>query len=411
LTKVCFFLFAWPTGALAAFSNYNSVLIGNDAAGMGGAYTALTGDPAACSYYNPASLGKMEGNTLSAAVSVYSRYDTNYSDLGGFGQAPLRVNRGSITPLPASSGTVYTFGNFAFGLSIVFPDFDLYTGEVRNSTDVTSFLSQRDESLWVGGSLAINLTDQDSLGLTMYYTSRTFTRSVTDQSTVGPVTTVTSEEKILSQNSLIYILGYHREIGDRWTFGASIRLPSLPINGRGSYYINQISSGGGPVTPTVYSHISVQTLIPPRLNFGLAYSIPKNWRLAMDIHGYGSERYEDMDVPQASDRVEHKNLVNVSLGGEKYLKSWLALRAGIYTNLSSHPTIPDTPFRRYGDHLDMWGFSTTAAIFTSTASSVTLGGYYTGGKGYSTQRIGQSLTKVPKSQQIFTFLVGTAFHF
>ena len=40
--------------ANAAYSNYNSVLIGSQAAGMGGAYTALYQDSSAVAFYNPA---------------------------------------------------------------------------------------------------------------------------------------------------------------------------------------------------------------------------------------------------------------------------------------------------------------------------------------------------------------------
>jgi hypothetical protein len=397
--------------AFAGFANYNSILIGDEAAGLGGAYTAFSGDPAAGPFYNPASLARMQGNTLSAAINVYTKNETQFGDVGSSSQAPLRVNRGTITPIPAASGTVYTFGNFAFGLSIVFPDFEQYAGEIVSSNQATSYLNLRDESLWVGGAVAMNLSQDDSIGMTMYYSSRTFNRSLLDQSTSGGVSTVSTSEKSFSQNSIIYILGYQRRLNEQWSAGAGLRLPSLPVSGRGTYFEADISSGGGPITPDTQSDLRARTKIPPRLNAGVGYTRKGRWKAGADLHYYGSETYRDFQVGQGAETVDHHPVLNASVGGEYYVKQWLALRAGLFTNFSSFKKIPEVPTERRGDHIDMWGFATNAGIFTSRASAVTLGGFYTGGKGFNVQQVGQQLVKVPKSTQIFSFLVGTAFYF
>ena len=83
-------LFSLPV--YASFANYNSVLIGERAAGMGGAFTALSNDPAGCSFYNPATLTRMKGNKLSASVNLFNKYDTSFGDQSDFGSAALRVN-------------------------------------------------------------------------------------------------------------------------------------------------------------------------------------------------------------------------------------------------------------------------------------------------------------------------------
>lgn len=399
------------SSAQASLNNPNTVLIGEEAGGMGGAYTALSGDPSAASFYNPAALSRMPGNTLSAAVNAYQKYDTKFGNLDGYDQAPLRVNRGSILPIPASSGTVYTFRNFAFGLSIVFPHFDQYAGEIKSTSQATSYLNLRDESLWVGGSLALNLDQKNSAGLTMYYTSRTFNRSVTDQTTSGGVSTLTTEEKSFTQNSIVYILGFQHQLSDRISLGTSLRLPSLPVSGRGTYYFAEVSSGGGPITPTVATGLEANTKLPMRWNLGLAYQFAKAWKLSFDLHHYFAEEYEDLNYSAAQDHIRGRSMTNFSLGGEYYIRSWLALRTGLFTNLSSNQKVPDQPTERTGDYMDMWGFATNLAIFTTRSTAVTLGGYYSGGKGYSVQRVGQNLEKLPKSQQLFSFLVGTSFYF
>jgi len=330
MTKVLWlFLMVASSPSLASFSNFNSVLIGERAAGMGGAYTALTGDPAANSFYNPATLSRLPGATLSAAVSLYNKYDTQFGGQNDFNEAPLRVNRGSILPLPASAGTVHTFGNFAFGTSIVLPDFDVYAGEVRTEVigadQSSSYLNLRDESLWVGGSLAMNLSDQDSIGLTMYYTSRTFNRSITDQNTVGGVRTIFSEEKSLTHNSIIYILGYYRQLNQNWSIGLSHRLPSLPVSGSGTYIQAEVSSSGA-APPTLHeSSLTSNTDVPTKTALGIAYERNKNFSLAVDVQFYGADKYRDINSPLGGEIIDHVEVWNVSLGMEYYLKTWQAM--------------------------------------------------------------------------------------
>src|SRR5690606_38172936 len=68
--KTVLTLFLLPSVGNAAFDNYNSVLLGERAAGMGGAFTAMTEDPAAAPFYNPATISRMEGTSLSTSASL-----------------------------------------------------------------------------------------------------------------------------------------------------------------------------------------------------------------------------------------------------------------------------------------------------------------------------------------------------
>ncbi|MCB0407122.1 MAG: outer membrane protein transport protein [Bdellovibrionales bacterium] len=401
--------FLCSSPAIADFANYNSILIGHRAAGMGGAYTALSGDPAAISFYNPANLSLMHGNTLSAAVTLFNKYDTSFGKENEFDQAPLKVNRGSITPIPASGGTAYTFGNFAFGISIVYPDLDQFNGEVRSTSTTNSYLNLKDSSLWIGGSFAVNWNRSESFGLSMYYTSRNFSRSITDRTETGGVTTITNEEKTFTQNSLIYILGWTHRLSKLWRLGVSYRPASLPVSGEGTLFSSQISTSGTNNSQTY--DLQAETIIPDRLAIGIGYELEKDSAFSFDIHYYGKVDYRDLKDTQAGDLIKHEPMANIALGYEHYFREWLSLRTGVFTNFSSHPQIDDNPTRRQPDHIDMWGFSTNIGIHTTQQSSITLGGYYSGGKGWSVQQVGQSLEKIKKNNQIFSFLVGTSYQF
>lgn len=397
--------------SFAAFSNYNSILIGEQASGMGGAYTALFGDPSAVSFYNPSVLARMSGRSLNATINLYNKYDTQYGNTS-LSEAPLRVNRGSIVPVPSSSGVAYNFGNFAVGLSIVLPDFEVYNAPLQTTSTTNSYLGLRDESLWVGGSLALNLTPQDSIGLTMYYTSRTFNRTITDRSETGGITTMTNEEKVFTHNDLLYILGYFRQISPNWSFGVSYRLPSMPISSQGTFYRSEINTSTGAQTPTSESDLIANTKVPTRVALGVAYRESRKRTFSFDLHYYGGVDYTDIENSTlGSDLTKQRNILNASFGAEYYYFSWMAIRAGLFTNFSANEEIPEQPTKRQGDYMDMWGFSANVALFTSEQTAFSLGGYYTGGKGYSVQQINQELERLPKSQQIFSFLVGTSYYF
>tara|TARA_B100000749_G_scaffold280899_1_gene281058 strand:+ start:146600 stop:147784 length:1185 start_codon:yes stop_codon:yes gene_type:complete len=394
---------------MAAYANFNNVLIGEKAAGMGGAFAAVVGDASANAFYNPATLSWMHGHSLSTTANLYMKNDVDYARPKGFSQSALRVNQGSIKPVPSSSGTVHTFGNFALGLSILTPDFSAYTGEIETSDSVTSFLNTRDESLWVGGSTSLNISESESLGLTMYYTSRTFSRSVSDISQ-GSTTYSITEDKELAHNSLVYILGYFKQINRRWSFGFSHRFRSLGISGKGSYTRSRVGTDNT-VETTNKSDMNAQTTIPNKSTLGIAYKIPKFFTVSFDASFYDEASYDDLDDPTLAEKIEHRPVWNFHLGGEYHHRSWLAFRAGVFTNNSSTPDIPTTPTRRYQDHIDMLGFSFNAGFHTSENSSVSLGGYYTGGSGHAVEIAGQELAKIKKSAQAFTFLVSTAYNF
>jgi len=395
--------------AHGGFSNYNSLLIGNHAAGLGGAYTSMTDDAAAIPFYNPANLSRIDGNQLAASVTLFNKNDRAYGTDNSFEQASLRVNQGAITPIPSAGGTAHSFGNFAIGLSIVLPDSEVYNGIIQSSGTNTSFLNINDSSLWVGGAIAMNLNEHESIGLTMYYTSRDYSRSTSDRTESGSETTVFNEEKLFTQNSLIYQLGYARQINKNWRFGASYRFISLPISGDGTLFQTQISTTGTSISN--FFDRKANTRIPERLAIGLSYKEPHRRVWSFDLHYYGKTTYRDLKGEDAGDLIEHKPIVNASLGYEHYFAKWLSLRLGVFSNLSSHAEIDENPTTRQPNHVDMWGWSGNLGFYMNEHSSITLGGYYTGGKGYSVQRVRQELQKITISDQIFSFLVGSAYHF
>lgn len=400
--------------AHAAYSNANSILLGERAAGMGGAFTALTGDPSATPFYNPATTVLQLGSSLSASVNVYNRYATTIGDTSDFGDAPQRLNRGFFRSLPSASGTVLNFKSFAVGLSIVVPDYDFYSGQLKGTGDTSSSLSFVDESLWVGGTFSGKLTPTDAIGVSVYYTARSLSRTANDRVTTGGGTgvVITSEEKNLTSNAVVAVFGYHRKLSPLWSVGVSYRPTSLPIAGEASYFKSVTETT--PFNSTVLNrgNLRAVTKIPSRLAVGVAREVKNGNTISFDLQLFEGTSYRDLpELAEGAEDIHHRQHLNFALGYEQLLRKALTLRLGAFSNLSAYHK-PDLKYgTRQGDQVDQNGFSANINFVTDEKTWFTVGGYYSGGSGESTQLVNRQLQIVPRAQQTFTMLIATGFAF
>jgi long-subunit fatty acid transport protein len=402
-----------PFSVEAAFFNFNSNLIGEQAAGMGGAYTAMSGDSSSSGFYNPASLVKLTGTDISASATLFNKYDTTYGEGLDVVDAGERVNRGFFRTIPSAIGNVYRFRKWAFGFSIVVPDYDFFAGNIADGPKEQSFLSYTDESLWSGIVGSYKASPSESFGISIYYTARSLNRSTLDRAVLSPTREIiTTEEKSLTHNGIIAVLGYLWDINEKWAFGLSARSPVLTIDGQGSFYQSVTDTDNLPSQVIQLRNIKSQTYIPPRYSMGWVYRPNTRLTLALDTHFYTGFGYQDMEFESASDQIEHHNTWNASLGAEYKLKwpkvNW---RMGLFTNNASIREPGFTPTNRTGDHLDMLGFSSNINFLVSDHSSYTVGGFYTGGNGVSVQRAGNQLRRMDKAHHIFSLLISTSYKF
>lgn len=411
-----FFTVSLSNRAGATLANYNSILIGDQAAGMGGAYTAMTEDASALAWYNPAGLAFLRGQSFSAAVGIYKKFDTHYSDNVDLTKTTLSVNQGFFRALPSSTGSIIRkeeiLPNFTFALSIVVPEFDQFKGDIANTDTNTSTLSFVDESLWVGGAIAKRIDGDESIGMTAYYTARSFTRSVNDRTILnsGARKIIYNEERAYTQNGIVLQFGYHRQLSENFKMGLCARLPAIHIAGAGSYYDTLIDTSSSSQPTLNYPDLRSKTKIPARYTLGFAYRALPELVLTADGTFYGSEKYGDLEEETIAEGLENRTIWNGSLGGELHLRSWLKVRAGAFTNFSAHPNPEVGRNRGQGDKVDQLGFSANIALISGEIQ-YTFGGYYTGGRGRSVQRVNQEYVVIPKQLQVFTMLVGTSYSF
>lgn len=401
----------------AAFSNYNSILIGDQSAGMAGAATAVAKDSSGAAWYNPATLAAMDGKSFSASVGIYKKFETRYGQGDDLVNAALRSNQGFFRALPSSTGSVIRptqiswLQDWTLSLSILVPEFDSFRGDV-NSTDTNmSTLSMIDESIWAGGAMARRISSSEFFGLTTYYTARSLTKTVNDRVYNSPTDfKIYNEERTLTQNAVVFILGYLKEFNPNWKLGISARLPSIQVAGRATYIENTIEETGSTGTNKNFTQLDSKTRIPTKFSVGLSYDDQDRWLIAGDIALYGQEQYRDVELDGVAENIEHRRILNASLGAEYKWNEWLKTRAGFFTNFSSHPDPDKNKVRGQGDKVDQLGFSANLA-FRSGNIEYTFGGYYTGGNGKSVQRISGNYDLINKAQNTFTMLVGNSYSF
>jgi hypothetical protein len=409
---------SYASSTFAAFGNYNSILIGDMAAGMGGAATAVSEDAAGAAWYNPASLAALKGESFSAAVGIYKKFATQYGIGDDLISSALKVNQGFFRALPSSTGSVIRpkqiewLKDWTMTLSILVPEFDQYRGQVATSPDNNSTLAMTDESLWAGGAIARQISPTEYFGVTAYYTARSLQKSVNDRTYRGPNDfKIYTEDLNITQNSLVFIAGYLKELGAHWSWGVSIRFPNIHMVGRASYLANTFEAGQAE-RPVVLSELDSKSRIPARLNLGASYRDNAGWIVAADLNIHGYEQYEDIQTtqPGIAERLEHRPLINLSIGAEYKFTNWFKIRMGGFTNFSSLAKPDPAISRGQGDQVNQMGFAANAA-FRSGHIEYTFGGYYSGGRGEGVQRVNHQYVVLPKSQNIYTMLVGTSYYF
>lgn len=400
--------------AHAELTNFNSVMLGDRASGMGGAYTSMVDDPAASPYYNPATLARLKGSSLSTAVSLFNKYDTTYGGRSSLNDSIFRINRGQILSIPASSAIISSFHNFSAGLSIVLPEYQHYGGLIHASGNDSTYMHIDDQSLWVGGTFGLNISEHDALGMSAYYTSQSVSRSFTNEFAAGGGTTVENEALNLYTNSIVYLLGYYHEwpadsSGSVWRFGASYRFRSIIVDGSGSYSYSSVSTVTGATTPIIEDNLRADSRIADRLGLGVSLATNHGQTYSLDFSYSNGTTFSNLN--RNGDLIDQVPTYNVAFGFENHLEPWLALRLGLFTDNSFAPPVPMNPSRRYLDHVDKVGFSANLGIQTTEHTRVSLGGYYLGGSGEAAEKIGANYTVVSKTDRVFSFLVGSSYSF
>jgi len=387
--------------------HYTNLLIGDRASGMSGAYTAVS-DDATGLYYNPAGTAYTSGRSISASVNAYYNTEKKYkSVIGGNGWV-----RTSSSLLPNYFGVVQPVGKVKVGFSYAVPeaimenqDQTFHNLPLSSSiapynppgTNIASYIinfNNESNTYNFGPSIAAEMNDKMSAGLTLYYYQRK-SQWILNQliKTSNGGYELTNDKYKTDEWGIRPILGF------MWTpvnnVSVGLSLSKVLIQGSDTTYqhtylrenlaFDNIPSNSNVASlPDGQSSVGTKRKYPAQVSLGVAWFASQSLLVSGDLSHYTSVK------DQGTEAVN-----NLAIGAEYYVSKNWAMRAGFYTDYANTPKISSNDINQ-NEHIDLYGTTLSISHFTRN-TSVTFGSGYTYGEGKA-QIIKQLPGAIPKVQ-------------
>jgi long-chain fatty acid transport protein len=364
--------------------------LGQRAIGMGGAFTAVADDPSA-TFYNPAGLVLTNESSLSASLTL-NAFDRVTVENGFRTQDQQRsLNHNTSTSLPVFLSAVKTLGRrgadgrrrhavalSSFTRSARRVSFDLEArGPVGDPGRLeTLSLDTSERTVYSGLSYSYRVTHKLSLGLSNFVsvlrTNYAEERIGADLGAVSADSSFASTQSSWSSyrvqtlvRSLVWRLGALYAVSNRLQLGLMFQPPSLHLRGSASVRTRilktDLSTNASSLLNVSESSLSAHDPTPWELRLGGRYALYEWLTIALDGSLYGPTGDAAHPVIAVGPRspnpetgaiaepgsffAEHWYRTlngNLSLGASVSLPKTFTVRAGLYTDLSSAPSVPKT---------------------------------------------------------------------
>jgi long-subunit fatty acid transport protein len=389
------------TAAAADEYHYTNLLIGDRASGMGGAYAAVS-DDATGLYYNPAGVAYVTGRSISASVNAFYTTEKQYKRvIGGNGWV-----RKSSSLLPNYFGVVQPVGRFKIGLSYAVPEslvenqdqtfHDLPLNAAiqpfNPGTTISSYIinfNNESSTYNFGPSIATELHDKISAGLTLYYYEREMLLILNQQIKTSAGGYEWTNDKFKTREwGIRPILGIMVAPVDGVSVGlalSKVLIQSSHTTKQHTYIRENLAVNSVP------SEISLVEMPDGQSSFGERRKYP--YQIKLGVAWFASQSLllcGDIDHFTAIDSQNAEAVTNLALGAEYYLTRNWATRGGFFTNSANTPPIVSGGINQ-NEHIDLYGGTLSLSHFTRN-TAVTLGAGYAFGEG-ETQIIAES-TKI-----------------
>ncbi|MBN2866852.1 MAG: hypothetical protein JXK16_12655, partial [Thiotrichales bacterium] len=395
--------------------HYKDILVGDRAAGLGGAYTAVA-DDASGLYYNPAGIVYASAPKISGSVNAYNYKTTEYGDINASGHKWTRTSSGMVANY---FGATQPLGdNSTVGFSIAIPNYDLED----QSDEFTSFgasaamenlgyktidsqqidYNNEDSTTLAGLSYATSINKDFSIGLTLYGYMRK--KEMTNMQIVRTKNDAGDKqlEDTLYQKVQTQELGIQPRLGIMWapipklSIGMMVQTTfMLSEDPKSRTYIRKsICENSGTsfnqncsIETTYYDQVTESTLttdnladshfesplktdgkndLPIETNLGLAY-------FASDKLMYTA------DLSYSSETDTYNAVLNAAGGVEYFYNPTWAIRGGLYTNMANTSSKQEKGMNPY---VNLFGTSVSLSRYTK-GSNITVGMNYSMGEGHA----------------------------
>jgi len=399
--------------ARATDSKYQSYIVGDRAAGMGGAVVSLADSVDAC-YYNPAGLVRARASSVSLSANLYGfqRYQVDSGLYPG-----EDVRSGSFVTIPASmGGLLKATPRLSLAVAALVPDRELLSEIVayQDSRHLYQY-SIDSQTFWIGPSAAYRLTPACSVGLSLFTVYRSFNESVSvfyddyDQAY--------GRARKFDDVALAAVLGLQFQPGGDWRVGLTAQSPTLHVYDQGK--TTEHAAGGSIRGDNYYYTDEVETdsRQPAKLALGIGRMAPGVYACGLDLTYHLPTSYDLQTWQFAGElqraRVVRASVLDVNLGGEYYLRKRYPVRAGFFTGFSSVPA-SDDPDRYATSRVDTCGLTASVGRETeTTAFNVGVTYVFGSGKDNGWEVKGDEIVRreVNASERHLYLTVNTAYYF
>jgi len=330
-------------GLKANEANYQQYVVGDRAAGMGGAACAL-GTALDASYYNPAGLAFTKQRTISVSASLYG-WQRYREDGALYPDEDLKTSS-FITVPPAMGVVLFAATNTAVGLAAFVP----YNYSL---SDILAFprdnnyynVSLSDQTIWVGPSAAHAFSKELSVGVGAYGVYRNYS----DLQTVYLNNYSYSGTRSIKYKTfaLLATAGLQYRPTDRWRLGLSAQSPSMALWGNGEYQSNESGYFDNTFLKE-FNHsdnMDAQNRTPAKFTAGIGWEKEKSYGVGFDVSWHLANSYNRLSgtLDESGEDVYAKyinqGVVDMNVGAEYYILNAYPIRAGFYTSRSSAPDI------------------------------------------------------------------------
>ena len=432
---------AVPVGVLALLvgasaqadpTHRTGVLVGERAAGMGGAFTALADDGSA-GHYNPAGLVALPGDSFSLSASLYGYHAER---IAGQPQALHQFHLLDFQTIPGATATVKElYEGDPDGTLRVVGGFGLFVTEHESATSTIALdgargtslageavtwdrmlqTSRRERETLEGAlSVAVRVAPWLDLGASALVLYRSLLRDEAWDGAVDEDGTTRFFRLQLSIDGawvgLAGAFGVHANPWEGLHLGLQVRTPPVRLYGSADLVGALWGDAEGPSRerfPEVA--VAVENKLAPELSFGVAWESPRVFAAAVDVAlRFPMESYVDVADPDFGHVVERNLAWDVAVGVEGYPVDWLALRAGFFTSNASSgegdPTADPEPA------IDELGVSTSVGFHVGP-TTVSVGTVYRWGDGTLLPLGRWGVERVERHTETLRVLLATTYHY
>ena len=358
--------------------HYKNIPIGGRGGYMGGAYTAVSDDPSGC-FYNPAGIVYKVGRSLSLSGNIYTISEKRYiGPLKGIDGSRYDWVLESSKLSPSFFGIVDEIGNLKVCFSYAVPDY-IFRDQHQIFYNVRSIFPDNpisvyiidiydvDNTYLVGPSVAYEISERFSVGLTLYlhYRSVDILRNHLLIFSKGESVQANYRES-LEEYGIKPIIGFMLTPFEKFSVGLKASKNFIFYSDK---FIQGMMSPIGLTGGLSYDYISDRKprKTPYEYTVGFAWFPSSSFLLAVDIDYFPRPSSEYVDV------------YNFSAGSEIYIRDDIALRLGAYTDFSNVPPLKENEVNQR-EKLDIYGLSASISYFTFS-SEITVGVGYQFGTG------------------------------